>query len=101
MDKKNRLERLFNLFLKSFFQGLLLIAPLGLTIFVVLYIVTSVDGLIPSIGERFPGLVFFITIIITAILGYLVNRFVLGQFIFNWIDQLLERTPGVSPPKPE
>lgn len=96
MDKKNRLERLFNLFLKSFFQGLLLIAPLGLTIFVVLYIVTSVDGLIPSIGERFPGLVFLITIIITAILGYLVNRFVLGQFIFNWIDQLLERTPGVK-----
>lgn len=96
MEEKSTIEKLFNLFLKSFFQGLLIIGPLGLTVSVVWYIISSVDSLVPSIGAKFPGLVFLIAIILTAILGYFVNKFVLGKFIFEQIDYLLESTPGVK-----
>lgn len=96
MKEKTPIENIFGLFLKSFFQGLLIIGPLGLTIFVVWNIVSSVDSLVPSIGEKFPGLVFLLALIFTAILGYFVNKFVLGKFIFDQIDHLLERTPGVK-----
>ncbi len=94
--KRNNWETVLNLFLKSFFQGLMIIGPFALTIFVIWYIITSVDSLIPSISMRFPGLVFISVILFTALLGYLGNKFVFGRFIFDQIDYLLERTPGVK-----
>lgn len=74
----------------------MIIGPFALTIFVIWYIITSVDSLIPSISMRFPGLVFISVILFTALLGYLGNKFVFGRFIFDQIDYLLERTPGVK-----
>ncbi len=95
MEKTNW-EKALNMFLKSFFQGLMIIGPFALTIFVIWYIITSIDNLIPSISMRFPGLVFISVIAFTAVLGYLGNKFVFGRFIFDQIDFLLERTPGVK-----
>ena len=95
MEKTNW-EKALNMFLKSFFQGLMIIGPFALTIFVIWYIITSIDSLIPSISMRFPGLVFISVIAFTAVLGYLGNKFVFGRFIFDQIDFLLERTPGVK-----
>lgn len=94
--EKNNWEKALNMFLKSFFQGLMIIGPFALTIFVIWYIITSIDNLIPSISMRFPGLVFISVIAFTAVLGYLGNKFVFGRFIFDQIDFLLERTPGVK-----
>lgn len=94
--KKITLERIFNLFIKSFLQGFVIIGPLGVTIFVVVYVIRSVDSLMPSVANKIPGLVFISAILITAILGFLVNKFVLGKLIFEQIDSLLENTPGVK-----
>lgn len=93
---KTVLEKSFNLFLKSFFQGLMVVGPLALTGFVIWYIFSSIDSLIPSVANKTPGLVFISLIILTAIIGFLGNKLVFGKFIFEQIDYLLEKTPGVK-----
>lgn len=89
-------EKSFNMFLKSFFQGLMIIGPIGLTIFVIWYIISSIDNLFPTVAERFPGVVFISTIFITALLGFLGNKFVVGRLVFDRMDHLLEKTPGIK-----
>ena len=96
MNKKSDIERFLNLFLKFFLQGLAVIAPLGLTIFVIWYIISSIDNLIPSVAENYPGVVFVSAILLTAFLGFLGSKFVFGKFIFEQMDLLLENTPGVK-----
>lgn len=94
--KKQSLEQFLNLFLKSFLQGLIIIGPIALTISVVWYIVFSIDNIVPSVAKEIPGLVFASTIVLTALLGYLGNKFVFGRFIFGQMDHLLEKTPGLK-----
>ena len=94
--KKLTFENITNFFLKNFFQGLLIIGPIGLTIFVIWYVISSVDNIIPSVAKQIPGLVFVSTIIVTALLGYLGNKFVVGRFFVDAIDRILERTPGIK-----
>ena len=94
--RKLTFENIANWFLKNFFQGLVIIGPIGLTIFVIWYVVTSIDNIIPSVAKEIPGLVFISTIVFTAILGYLGNKFVVGRFFFDAMDRLLEKTPGVK-----
>lgn len=90
------LDKSFNMFLKSFFQGLMIIGPIGLTIFVIWYIISSIDNLFPTIADKFPGVVFISTIFLTALLGFLGNKFVVGRFVFDRMDSLLEKTPGIK-----
>jgi amino acid transporter len=63
--KKLTFENIANFFLKNFFQGLVIIGPIGLTIFVIWYVVTSIDNIIPSVAKEIPGLVFISTILWT------------------------------------
>ncbi|MDR2207340.1 MAG: DUF502 domain-containing protein [Flavobacteriaceae bacterium] len=95
MSKLN-FEKPFNFFFRSFLQGLVIIGPIGLTVFVVWYIISSIDNLVPSVAKEYPGLVFVSLILFTTLLGYLGNKFVFGRFIFDQMDHLLERVPGVK-----
>jgi uncharacterized membrane protein len=94
--KKLTFENITNFFLKNFFQGLLIIGPIGLTIFVIWYVISSIDNIIPSVAKEIPGLVFISTLLVTALLGYLGNKFVVGRFFVDAIDRLLEKTPGIK-----
>lgn len=93
---KPTFEKSLNMFLKSFFQGLVIIGPIGLTIFVIWYIISSIDNLFPTVADRFPGVVFISAIVITALLGFLGNKFVVGRLVFDRMDHLLEKTPGIK-----
>ena len=94
--KKPTFESITNLFLKNFFQGLIIIGPIGLTIFVIWSVITSIDNIIPSVAREIPGLVFISTLLLTALLGYLGNKFVVGRFFVDAVDRLLEKTPGIK-----
>lgn len=94
--KNQSFNAYFSLFVRSFLQGLVIIGPIGLTIFVVYSIFSSIDNMVPSVAKEIPGLVFISFILITALLGYLGNKFVFGKFIFDSIDSLLENTPGIK-----
>ena len=93
---KPKKDKPLSFFLKSFFQGLMIIGPIGLTVFVIWYIVSSIDSLFPSIAEKYPGVVFVSVILCTTVLGFLGNKFIIGRFLLDRIDYFLERTPGIK-----
>lgn len=96
MDRQ-RYEQLFNTLAKSFFQGLLIIGPFAVTIWIIWYIVSSIDNMIPSLSAQFyPGITFLIVILSTTLIGYLGSKFILGRVIVDSFDYLLEHTPGIK-----
>ena len=95
MRKKNH-EAYLNSFLKYFFQGLMIIGPFGLTILVIWSVVSSIDNNIPFLSEHlYPGITFLLVIVATVIIGFLGSKFVFGRLIFDRVDHLLEKTPGI------
>ena len=96
MDR-TRLEQILNTLAKSFFQGLLIIGPFAVTIWIIWYIVSSIDNIIPALSERvYPGITFVLVILSTTLIGYLGNKFIIGRVIVDSFDYLLEHTPGIK-----
>ena len=89
--------------LQYFLQGLLVIAPIAITIYTVYWIVSSIDSQIPLFTATTPdgkvyvrnyGLGFLIVIVAIWLIGYLSSFFIKNK-IFNLFDSLLARTPGI------
>ena len=94
---KSRLEQNLNLLAKSFFQGLLIIGPFALTVWIIWYIVSSIDNIIPALSEQFyPGITFLIVICSTTLIGYLGSKFIIGRIVVDTFDYILEHTPGIK-----
>lgn len=91
--------------LQYFFQGLIILAPVGITLYVVISLFNTVDSLIPNImGYLFPNLIepihipglgFLVVILIVLLVGKLSSSFFMGR-IMDLINSILERTPGVK-----
>lgn len=95
--KKIRRDTIFNVLAKSFFQGLLIIGPFAVTVWIIWYIVSSIDNIIPALSEKlYPGITFLIVIVTTTLIGYLGNKFIIGRFIVDSFDYILEHTPGIK-----
>ena len=95
--QKAHFEKLLNTLVKSFFQGLLIIGPFALTIWIIWYIVSSIDNIIPSLSEQFyPGISFLIVIGSTTLIGFLGSKFIIGRVVVDSFDYLLEHTPGIK-----
>ncbi len=94
------MNRSFNeylrLFLRSFIQGLIIIGPFAITVWIIWSIVFSIDNIIPSISEKFPGLIFFTVIFGTTFIGYFGNKFIIGRLIVDGVDYVLEHIPGIK-----
>lgn len=94
---------------KYFLQGLLVIAPLAITIYTIYWIISTVDNWVPifrkpikdfqghTIGYEVQnyGLGFLIIIVTIIIIGYLSSFFIQSR-IFSLFDKWLEKTPGVK-----
>ncbi|MBS1764539.1 MAG: DUF502 domain-containing protein [Bacteroidetes bacterium] len=87
--------------LNYFFQGLLVIIPISVTIVVIYKIIFWIDGLLPfqipvklpGIGEVYiPGLGILTIVVGITIFGYFAKFFVANPF-FLLLERLLERTP--------
>lgn len=94
-----------------FFQGLVIIAPLGVTIYAVFWLFTTVDNILPNIiqsifpnllredgtGElkRIPGIGFLVVIFIVMLVGRVSSSFVMSKLV-DLLDGMLERTPGIK-----
>lgn len=94
------MNRSFNdylrLFLRSFIQGLIIIGPFAITVWIIWSIVFSIDNIIPSISEKFPGLIFCTVIFGTTFIGYFGNKFIIGRLIVDGVDYVLEHIPGIK-----
>lgn len=98
--KKPQFDDYLNLFLKSFFKGLIIVGPIGATLYIIFVVFDTIDSIIPF-DKFFPylnrtGVGFFSLIIFISAVGYFFNKFVFGKFIFESLDHFLEKTPGVK-----
>lgn len=95
--------------IQYFLQGLLIIAPLAITIYAIYWVISTVDGWVPIFREavrdaqgnviRYDvknyGLGFLIILAAIIIIGYLSSFFIQSR-LFNLFDRWLEKTPGIK-----
>jgi uncharacterized membrane protein len=97
--------------LQYFFQGVVVLAPIGITAYAVLWLFTAVDNILPNLihaifphaletkeaGElqRVPGLGFVIAILIVLFVGWISSSFFVSRLV-HVFDKVLENTPGVK-----
>lgn len=80
--------------LRFFIQGLIILAPIGITGYVLYWLFDKVDSILrPYVN--IPGLGFVIIILFVILVGWVSSSFLMGGFI-NFFDQWMERTPGIK-----
>lgn len=104
MSPKLRFKVLASRILRYFFQGLLILAPIGITAFTLYWGFITIDNLLPRdlIPTdhpmnllRYKGVGFAIVLILIIFVGYLSSSFIVGRMI-DMFDHLLERTPFIK-----
>jgi uncharacterized membrane protein len=94
----------FRKFLQYFLQGLLIIAPIAVTIYTLFAVVTTIDAWLPifqykdAMGMphvRNYGLGFIIIIAVVVLIGYVSSFFITGRIV-SFLDRVLEKTPGIK-----
>jgi uncharacterized membrane protein len=107
MPLRHVARNLFRLFL----QGLLILAPISITIWTVVSVFNWVDAILPNLvhsispkllgtdatgaPRRLPGLGFVVFIGIALIVGYISPSFIVSRVV-EFAESLLERTPGIK-----
>jgi uncharacterized membrane protein len=81
------MKRLVNFFV----QGLLLVAPIALTIYVCLWVFRGIDG---WLRIPFPGAGFLATIAVITLIGFIASTFVTRRAV-GMVDRLFNRLPLV------
>ena len=95
--------------IQYFLQGLLIIAPLAITIYAIYWVISTVDGWVPIFREAVKdaqgnvlryevknyGLGFLIILVAIITIGYLSSFFIQSK-LFNLFDHWLEKTPGIK-----
>lgn len=93
----------FNKLFAYFLQGLLIIAPVTITLYAIYWIVSSIDNLIPIFyftdesGQphvRNYGVGFILIIAAICLIGYL-SSFFIKLKLFSLFDSWLEKAPGI------
>ena len=97
--KKRRITTARKLF-RYFIQGIVILAPIGITAYVLYWLFEKVDGILrPAVfavtNVNIPGLGFVIILLFVILVGWISSNFLMGSAI-NFFDQWMERTPGVK-----
>lgn len=104
MSPKLRFKVLLSRILRYFFQGLLVLAPIGITAFTLYWGFITIDNLLPRDlipadhpmnFLRYKGVGFVIVLILIVFVGYLSSSFIIGRLI-DMFDHILERTPFIK-----
>ncbi|HYF32143.1 MAG TPA: DUF502 domain-containing protein [Chitinophagaceae bacterium] len=100
----------FKKLLSYFLQGLIILAPIAITIFAVTALFDFIDGILPNLvhklfpsvvgthedgtPRRIPGLGFVVVILIVLVVGYM-SSFLAGR-VLNVVGRVLEKIPGIK-----
>lgn len=95
----------WNKLFQYFLQGLLVVAPVSITFYLIYRFVSAVDSLVPipvfqqkdaagNIIYHNYGLGFVVIIMTLILVGYLSSNFITRK-LFNFFDYWLEHTPGI------
>jgi uncharacterized membrane protein len=106
MKVNSLLRKLFQYFL----QGLIILAPIAITVWAVTVLFTFVDSILPGIIEtlfpslfqhsvtnplRIPGVGLFLVLGVVIVVGYISSSFLIGRAV-ELFDKVLQRTPGIK-----
>jgi len=88
-------------FLKYFLRGLLVFVPVALTIFILVYVFTSLDKLFSKLFPfiRVPGLGLLLGLLVTIVGIFLIGLFAsnfVGKKLFGLLDKILNKVPLVK-----
>lgn len=111
VDVKNSLRLYLKKLLQYFFQGMIVLAPIGITLWVVVGLFRWIDGFLPNlINSLFPdllekdaagnlrslpGLGFIVVVALVLLVGWISSLFVVGRLV-TLLDSVLEKTPGIK-----
>jgi uncharacterized membrane protein len=100
MDRRFEYRKL----LQYFLQGLLILAPVAITIYTLFFVITTIDAWLPIFQYkdeagiphvRNYGLGFIIILAVVVIIGYFSSFFITGRIV-SFMDRVLEKTPGLK-----
>ncbi len=81
------MSRLLNYFLK----GIVLLAPLALTLYVCVQLFRTIDG---WMGIPIPGVGFLVTVLLITMFGFLASN-ILSRTVFGLVERVMNRLPFV------
>lgn len=96
--------------LRLFLQGVIVLAPISLTIWAVVAVFNWIDNILPNalhdlfpkpvvdqfgLPRRIPGMGFIVFIGIALFVGYISSSFLVSRFV-EFADRVLERIPGIK-----
>jgi len=101
----------FKRLLKYFLQGMIVLAPIVITVYVIVSLFKWIDSILPNIVhavfpsmlakdidgniEHVPGLGFVFVIAIVLFVGWLSSLLLVGKLV-DVLDKVLEKTPGIK-----
>ena len=101
----------FKKLFQYFLQGLIILAPIAITVWAVTSLFNFVDNILPDLIERIapsllpndatghpikiPGLGSIVVILVVIGVGYISSSFIVGRLV-ELFDKVLERTPGIK-----
>jgi uncharacterized membrane protein len=103
-------KKILSILAQFFFQGVILLAPIGVTIWVIVSLFNWVDNFLPNllntlfpvkfamVDGRIPkvtGLGFVVAIAMVLLIGWLSSLFFVERLV-SVFDKILERTPGIK-----
>jgi len=104
-------EHPFKALLRYFLQGLLILAPIIITIWTVTQFFNLIDSILPNLLHKFfpnligtdsdgtphriPGLGFIVVVLLVLLVGYISSSFVVKS-LFDLFGRALERAPGIK-----
>jgi uncharacterized membrane protein len=93
-------RKTFKKIVRYFIQGIIILAPIGITAYVLYWLFEKVDGILrPAVyavtGMHIPGVGFVIILLFVILVGWVSSNFLMGSAI-NFFDQLMQRTPGIK-----
>jgi len=110
LSQKFKRKQILGHFARFFFQGIIALAPIGVTVWIIVTLFNLVDNFLPNLlNSLFPvrfaavdgqipkvtGLGFIVAIMLVLIVGWLSSLFFVERLV-SIFDKILERTPGVK-----
>ncbi|MFL5746138.1 MAG: DUF502 domain-containing protein [Niastella sp.] len=104
-------QHIFKKVIQYFLQGLIILAPIAITIYAVTALFNFIDNILPSLigyfnpnvlgtdaagnPKKIPGLGFILVTLIVILVGYVSSSYVISKLV-DLFDKVLERTPGIK-----
>lgn len=98
------MRKAFSKILQYFLQGLIILAPIVITIWALTSLFNFLDRILPDALANFfpeissyylPGMGLILAIIIIFLVGYISSSFVVGKLV-ELFDNVLQKTPGIK-----